>query len=112
MKAKILFSLFLLCASVTSWADSYDLTKLQPMYDDAVGYGYDIVDAPAAKGCNPFFFSVKVPDGNYRVTVVLGSRKRAAETTVRAESRRLMVEKCVTRKGRTETFSLCLTPMK
>ena len=75
MKAKILFSLFLLCASVTSWADSYDLTKLQPMYDDAVGYGYDIVDAPAAKGCNPFFFSVKVPDGNYRVTVVLGSRK-------------------------------------
>ena len=49
MKAKILFSLFLLCASVASWADSYDLTKLQPMYDDAVGYGYDIVDAPAAK---------------------------------------------------------------
>ena len=44
------------------------------MYDDAVGYGYGIVDAPAAKGCNPFLFSVKVPDGNYRVTVVLGSR--------------------------------------
>ena len=36
---------------------------------------------------NPINFSVRVPDGNYRVTVTLGSKKRAAQTVVRAESR-------------------------
>ena len=41
---------------------------------------------------SPAYFSVKVPDGNYKVTVTLGSKKRKAETVVRAESRRLMVE--------------------
>ena len=28
----------------------------------------------------PFYFSVKVPDGNYKVTVTLGSHKRKAIT--------------------------------
>ena len=37
---------------------------------------------------NPIDFSVRVPDGNYRVIVTLGSKKRAAQTVVRAESRR------------------------
>lgn len=83
----------------------YDLTKEQPIYSDAVGYGYDIVEAPVGKSVAPFYFSVKVPDGNYRVTVRLGSRKRAGETTVRAESRRMMVEKCVTKKGEFRDFT-------
>ena len=37
---------------------------------------------------NAQYFSVAVPDGNYKVTVTLGSKKRKAETVVRAESRR------------------------
>lgn len=45
------------------------------------------------------YFSVAVPDGNYKVTVTLGSKKRKAETVVRAESRRLMVEGVSTRRG-------------
>ena len=47
----------------------------------------------------PEYFSVAVPDGNYKVTVTLGSKKRKAETVVRAESRRLMVENAATRRG-------------
>lgn len=83
----------------------YDMEKPQPLYSEATGYGYDITDAPKAKSVAPFYFSVNVPDGNYRVTVTLGSKKRAAETTVRAESRRMMIEKCVTKKGKFETLS-------
>ena len=48
---------------------------------------------------SPRYFSVAVPDGNYLVTVTIGSKKQKAETVVRAESRRLMVERAVTRRG-------------
>ena len=57
----------------------------------------------------PFYFSVPVADGNYKVTVTLGSKRRAAHTVVRAESRRLMVEDCTTKKGRFETFSFVVS---
>ena len=53
----------------------------------------------------PFYFSVPVEDGNYKVTVTLGNKKKAAQTVVRAESRRLMVENSVTKKGKFETYS-------
>ena len=52
----------------------------------------------------PFYFSIPVDDGNYLVTVTLGAKKRAAQTVVRAESRRLMVENCVTKKNQYETY--------
>ena len=52
-----------------------------------------------------YYASVRVPDGNYRVTVTLGARKFAASTTVRAESRRLFIENEPTRKGETRTIS-------
>ena len=54
---------------------------------------------------SPQYFSVQVPDGNYLVTVTLGSKKRKAETVVRAESRRLMVENAATRKGKLTDYS-------
>ena len=83
----------------------FDMTKSQPVYNDEAGYGYDVLPAPDKKNPNePFYFSVKVADGNYRVRVVLGSKKKAGETTVRAEGRRLMVHNCATKKGKTETF--------
>ena len=62
---------------------SFDAKTPLPVYSDATGYGYDLLPAPdKKKPSEPFYFSVKVDDGNYRVRVVLGSRKRAAETTV------------------------------
>ncbi|MCC8174538.1 MAG: rhamnogalacturonan acetylesterase [Odoribacter sp.] len=67
-------------------------------YNDETGYGYDLIDSYAGEN-KPFFFSVKVPDGNYRVRVTLGSKKEAGETTIRGESRRLFIENIPTRKG-------------
>ena len=78
------------------------------MYSEAVGYGYDVVEAPTAKSVSPFYFSVKVPDGNYLVSVRLGSKKSGGETTVRAESRRMIIEKCVTKKGEFRDFSFVI----
>ncbi len=52
-----------------------------------------------------YYTSVEVPDGNYRVTVTLGHKKRAGSTTVRAESRRLFIENEATKKGETKQIS-------
>jgi lysophospholipase L1-like esterase len=69
-------------------------------FDAAAGvaaYGFDLVAVPTsfAKGAcsseKAFFFSMAATDGDYRVTVVLGGAE-ASVTTVRAESRRLMVD--------------------
>ena len=76
--------------------------QVQPTdrYSDQSGYGYDFIESPvSADKPTPYFFSLRVPDGNYRVTVLLGARQRAAVTTVRAESRRLFVENLATRQG-------------
>ena len=53
----------------------------------------------------PFSYSVPLPDGNYRVTVTLGSKKRAAQTVVRAESRRHFTDVINTKKGKYETVT-------
>ena len=93
-------------AGLSAQTFDFDLTKPQPTYTTDNGAGYDLLPAPTAKKpAEPFYFSVKVPDGNYRVSVVLGSKKRAGETTVRAEGRRLMGENIVTKKGKTTELS-------
>ena len=78
------------------------------IYSDSVGYGYDLQPAPGKKSTNPYFFSVKVPDGNYHVTVLLGSKKRAANTCVRGESRRLFIENVSTKKGEFKEFTFTI----
>jgi lysophospholipase L1-like esterase len=62
--------------------------------------GFDLLPSPTVEGrsCTsdkPFFFSVPIPEGNYHVTIVLGGAQ-ASVTTVRAEGRRLMLEKIPT----------------
>ena len=69
-----------------------------PRYSEETGYGYDLAPTPEKGSKAPFFFSVRVPDGNYKVTVRLGSKKQAGVTTVRGESRRLFVDNLPTRK--------------
>ena len=63
-------------------------------YDPDRGYGWE--DAGR--------FSVRMPEGNYRVTLVLGGGP-TSETTVKAESRRLMLEAVRTRAGEPVTRS-------
>lgn len=79
------------------------------------GYGYDFQDvvAEAQKQRNDtfcptsgiFYFSIALPDGNYRVTATIGSAKHSARTTVRAESRRLFIQDAATAKGEFRTVS-------
>ena len=86
--------------------DKGDVIAVRPTttYTDETGYGYDFQTSWDGKqGTAPFFFSVKVPDGNYRVTVTLGSKRRAGVTEVRAENRRLFLENVATKKGKTCT---------
>ena len=105
MFRNIILSLALVPAMSFGQTYDFDMTKPQPVYNAETGYGYDLVPAPTKKTPNePFYFSVKVDDGNYRVRVVLGSKKKAAETTVRAEGRRLMVHNVATKKGKFETY--------
>lgn len=82
-------------------------------YGKERGYGFDLgsivsgvdrggSDALRGDFCTsdkPFFFSVDLPEGNYNVTVVLGDREGESATTVKAESRRLMLERVQTRRG-------------
>ena len=51
----------------------------------------------------PFFFSTDVPEGDYDVTLDLAGGMRGARMTVRAESRRLLVENLDVAPGSTQT---------
>jgi lysophospholipase L1-like esterase len=51
----------------------------------------------------PFYFSVKLPDGNYDVKLILGDTKGTSATTIRTECRRLMLENIKTTKGKLST---------
>lgn len=100
-----LLLLLIICGHIVASAQQYDLSKPQPRYSDEVGYGYDFIASPTSKTVAPFYFSVKVPDGNYLVTVTLGSKKKASSTVVRAENRRLLLEETSTAKGKFKTFT-------
>lgn len=74
-------------------------------------FGFDLTASPqidngACTSRDPFFVSVAEPDGNYRVTVVLGSKHAAAATALKAEARRLMLHQIATQPGHTvkQTF--------
>lgn len=53
----------------------------------------------------PFTESFAVPDGNYKVTVTLGNKKKAGQTVVRAESRRHYSDLVITKKNKFETLT-------
>lgn len=71
------------------------VTGAMPAYDPVRGYGLEGAGAARiGKGVQsdaPFFFSADVPEGNHKVTIVLGG-DQASVTTVKAELRRLMLD--------------------
>lgn len=73
-------------------------------YTPERGHGFDLGTQPAA--ATPFFFSVKVPEGNYRVTVTLGDPTGESNTTIRSESAHLHATGVTTAPGQfvTRTF--------
>jgi lysophospholipase L1-like esterase len=86
----------------------YEYQAVTRLYSEEAGYGYDRQMIPEKDGNDPFFFSAAVPDGNYRVTVRLGSASKAGVTTVRGESRRLFAENIPTGKGEFKTFTFVI----
>lgn len=106
---KILVSLFAALA-LNANAQTYDLdmTKPVPAFSEQTGYGLDDVEmrlmgAHADIEHNSQYLSFLVPDGNYTVTMEIGSKKKAASTTVRAENRRLMIHDLATKKKEFKT---------
>jgi lysophospholipase L1-like esterase len=95
--------LLILSAALTAQpALHFDLTAIAPtvLYSNDAGFGYE----KPATGDPPYYFSVRVTEeGNYRVTVKLGARDSGTVTTIKAELRRLMVEKVRTAPGQLET---------
>lgn len=103
-------------------AKNYTAITPQTFYTDAAGYGFFKHDGMKTAGTAvkkkvtddyitataPFFFSVKLPDGNYDVKVILGDVNGTSATTVRAECRRLFLHNIRTKKGaiKTEIFTV------
>lgn len=101
-------------------ASGYTQIQASDIYTQEKGYGFepganvicsdssgsDLLRSSSCASDKPFYFSVRAPEGNYRVTVTFGDKNQATATTVKAELRRLMLEKVETKKGKfkTETF--------
>ena len=47
----------------------------------------------------PFYFSVRVPEGNYNVKITLGDKAGTSDAAIRAECRRMMVNRVTTSQG-------------
>ena len=88
------------------------------IYSKEIGYGFEpgaaLTTHPNSKQAKfsdsltsekPFYFSAALPEGNYRVSVTFGASGTATETTVKAELRRLMLEKVTTTKSKFVTQS-------
>jgi lysophospholipase L1-like esterase len=99
-------------------ARGFRVVSAGSLYDAQTGFGFEPPPAPhldpaqpapapadTAPGPLPVVFSVAVPEGDYRVTVKLGDRHAGSETTVMAESRRLMLQNVTTKAGQFVTRS-------
>ena len=95
----------------------YKLVSPETKYSAETGYGFEFSSALTSAGAKtksspqddyitsnkPFYFSVKLPEGNYNIKVLLGDKTGTSATTIKAECRRLMVEKVETAKGKLTT---------
>ena len=79
------------------------------VYSSAAGFGFEpgaeLTDMDGVSSPKPFLFSVKLPEGNYTVRVLLNGPAGGAVTTVKSEQRRLMLEKISIRPGSTASYS-------
>ena len=102
-------------------APGYSAVQADEVYSAEKGYGFDFGSKPAgqARGGgdpmkdgfvttaeSPLYFSVKVPEGNYRITVTLGDAQGESHTTIRTEVGHIMAADISTAPGQfvTRTF--------
>ena len=95
----IVFSSMISNMLLIEQSDFFDLSK-DVTYSSETGYGYDFKTKPQnINNKKPSFYSIDVEDGNYKVTFEIGSDEYDADTTIRTESRRLLVHNLATKKG-------------
>jgi len=80
------------------------------IYSAEAGYGFEpgatvVAGDRYITSTNPFYFSVKLPEGNYRVIAGLDNPSGESTMTVKAELRRLMLEQVHPAVGKSETRS-------
>lgn len=88
----------------------YTLVTPQTTFDAQRGFGFLAGTSAAANA--PRMFAVAVAEGNYNVTLRLGDPKRATSTTIKAESRRLMLLNVGTAPGQCETRTFTVNVRK
>jgi lysophospholipase L1-like esterase len=98
-------------------APGYTRVVASDVYTKELGYGFepganvscldrggrDDLRGDFCASDQPFYFSVALPEGNYNVTVTFGDAQGETVTTVKAELRRLMLEKVATARGQFAT---------
>src|SRR5437764_14669712 len=72
--------------------------KAVDAYTRGKGYGFEFPDqldfaSQYVTSSKPIYFSIELPEGNYNVKVLLGDKNGTSLTTIKAECRRLMLEK-------------------
>ena len=72
---------------------------------ESIDRGGDPLTSDFITSKKPFCFSVKLPDGNYDVKVIMGDKLENTSATIRAECRRLMIRHATSEKGKTSTVS-------
>jgi lysophospholipase L1-like esterase len=83
----------------------FDLSQPLGAFTPQNGRGFDLGTSQNAAG-SPFYFSVAVPEGTYRVTVTFGDEQLPSANTLKAECRQLLLEHLATVPGEfaTRTF--------
>jgi len=95
--------------------DGYEQITGESLYTPAKGFGIipsgemesgensakDPLSGDFLGSKKPFYLAVALPEGHYKVTLTLGGSKDGSSTTVKAESRRLMLENVKTANGKT-----------
>lgn len=98
-------------------APGYRQVRANMVYSKERGYGFiseepvtetdrrgkDALRRDFCTSGKPFCFVMDLPEGNYQVVVTFGDKKGTSVNTVKAESRRLMLENVATKKGEFET---------
>ena len=91
-------------------------------YDEVQGFGFDFgtsatfvnreiadpIDGDLAISDRPFYFSVRLAEGSYRVNFRMGDAKRPSNCTIKTESRQLMLDNIETEAGGFVTLSIAV----
>src|ERR1035437_5738352 len=100
----------------------YTAVSAASIYSDEAGFGFekgaavtdvkrsgkDALSDAFVTSTKPFYFSVKVREGNYNVKITLGDKEGTSDVAIRAECRRMMINRIQTKKGEVKTVEFTL----